>query len=126
MGYQNYSNDGKATVRHLKDRARGVIRGAEEYREGGCSGPAAAILDSVCVEAAGPGWLAAPRNSSLTTALSASPPHATRREHVAGVTNTVPGALTGVWRPGRGRRGVCHRPPASPSISIRPDPKTNP
>lgn len=84
----------------------GVIRGAEEYLEGGCSGPAAAILDSVCVEAAGPGWLAAPLKSSLTTAFSASPPHATRREHVAGVTNTVPGALTGVWRPGGGR-GVC-------------------
>lgn len=34
---RNDSVDGKATGKHLKDRVTGVIRGAEEYREGGCS-----------------------------------------------------------------------------------------
>lgn len=90
------------TVKTFRDRAAYMITGAEEYRQGGCSSPAAAILDSVGVEASGSGWLAAPLKSSLTTAFSASPSHAKRRKHVAGVTNTVPGALTGVWRARRG------------------------
>lgn len=69
-------------------------------------GVVSAILDSVYVEASGPGWLAAPLKSSLTTVLSGAPSHATRRQHVAGVAHTLPGALAGVWWPGVAR-GRC-------------------